>query len=170
MKIKNPRFLTHAAVIAALYTILTYLQNFLWPESATMAVQVRLSEALCVLAFFTPAAIPGLTVGCLLFNISFVGALPFDWLVGTLATFIACQAMWSTRKVTVAGYPLLGMLMPALTNAILVGWELTAVIGDSFWINAGLVGLGELIALLAVGTIVFYAIRARHLDEKLFVK
>ena len=62
---KNTRFLTHAAVIAALYAVLTHLQNVLLPGSATWAIQMRLSEALCVLSFFTPAAIPGLTVGCL---------------------------------------------------------------------------------------------------------
>ena len=58
---KNTRYLAHAAIIAALYAVLTHLQNLLLPGSATWAIQMRLSEALCVLAFFTPAAIPGLT-------------------------------------------------------------------------------------------------------------
>ena len=61
------RTIAHAAIIAALYAVLTHLQNLLLPGSATWAIQVRLSEMLCVLAFFTPAAIPGLTLGCLLF-------------------------------------------------------------------------------------------------------
>ena len=73
---KNTRFLTHAAVIAALYAVLTHLQNVLLPGSTTWAIQMRLSEALCVLSFFTPAAIPGLTVGCLVFNITYAAALP----------------------------------------------------------------------------------------------
>ena len=117
---KNPRFITHAAIIAALYTVLTYAQYLLWPESTSMAVQVRISEALCVLAFFTPAAVPGLTLGCLLFNLTYAGTLPLDWLVGTLATLLAVGGMWLTRKVTVKGYPVVGMLLPALTNALLV--------------------------------------------------
>ena len=79
---KNTRFLTHAAIIAALYAVLTHLQNLILPGSATWAIQMRLSEALCVLAFFTPAAIPGLTVGCLAFNITYAAALPLDFLVG----------------------------------------------------------------------------------------
>ena len=54
------RHLSHAAIIAALYVVLTHLQNLILPNSASFAIQMRLSEALCVLAFFTPAAIPGL--------------------------------------------------------------------------------------------------------------
>lgn len=166
---KNPRFITHAAIIAALYTVLTYAQYLLWPESTSMAVQVRISEALCVLAFFTPAAVPGLTLGCLLFNLTYAGTLPLDWLVGTLATLLAVGGMWLTRKVTVKGYPVVGMLLPALSNALLVGWELTYYIGEaSFWYNAAFVALGELIALLLPGTVLFCAIRARKLGKTLF--
>ena len=74
--------MAHGALIAALYVTLTYAQNFLLPGTASQAIQFRASEALCVLALFTPAAIPGLTVGCLLFNIS-NGALPLDFAVQT---------------------------------------------------------------------------------------
>ena len=166
---KNTRFITHSAIFAALYAALTYAQFLLFPESTSMAIQVRVSEALCVFAFFPPAAIPGLTLGCLLFNLTFAGTLPLDWLVGTLATLVAVGGMWLTRKVTVKGYPILGMLLPAVTNAILVGWELTYYIGKaSFWYNALFVAIGELIALLVVGTVVFYAVKARGLDKKLF--
>ena len=166
---KNTRFLAHSAIFAALYAALTYAQYLLWPGSTSMAIQVRISEALCVFAFFTPAAVPGQTLGCLLFNLTFAGTLPMDWLVGTLATLIAVEGMWLTRKVTLKGYPLLGMLLPAVTNAILVGWELTFYIGEaSFWYNALFVAIGELIALLAVGSIVFYGVKARGLDQKLF--
>ena len=166
---KNTRFITHSAIFAALYAALTYAQYLLWPGSTSMAIQVRISEALCVFAFFTPAAVPGLTLGCLIFNLTFAGTLPLDWLVGTLATLIAAEGMWLTRKLTVKGYPLLGMLLPAVTNALLVGWELTVYIGESsFWYNALFVALGELIALLAVGSVVFYAVKARGLDQKLF--
>ena len=70
------RHLAHAAIIAALYAVLTHMQNILFPGSASMAIQFRVSEALCVLAFFTPAAIPGLSLGCLLFNITSGAALP----------------------------------------------------------------------------------------------
>ena len=159
---KTTKYLVQAAVIAALYAVLTHLQNLLLPGSATWAIQMRMSEALCVLAFFTPAAVPGLTIGCLLFNITFAAALPLDFVIGSAATLIAAEGMWLTRKVTVKGYPLLGMLMPAIANAILVGWELTVYIGGGFLINALYVALGELAVLLTAGCcrVVCYGVRA----------
>lgn len=160
--------LTHAAIIAALYAVLTHLQNLLIPNSASFAIQCRISEALCVLAFFTPAAIPGLTVGCLVFNMTFAAALPLDWILGSLATLAAAAAMWKMRNVKLLSYPLPGMLMPALTNAILVGWELNVYIGGGFWINALYVALGELIVMLTLGSLLYYAMKARHLDTRLF--
>jgi len=165
---KHTRFLAHAAIIAALYAVLTHFQNILLPGSATWAIQLRLSEALCVLAFFTPAAAMGLGVGCLIFNLTFASALPLDFLVGTLATYFSGKVMWWTRRWTIGSYPLFGMLMPALFNALLVGWELTVYIGGGFWINAVYVAIGEAIVLLAGGTILYYAMKKRKLDTRLF--
>ena len=162
------RLLVRAAIIAALYAVLTHLQNLLLPGSASWAIQCRLSEALCVLAFFTPAAIPGLTVGCLVFNITFAAALPLDWLVGSLATLIAATAIWHVRSIKFRGYPLLGMLMPALTNAILVGWELTVYIGGGFLMNGLYVALGEMIVMLTVGTALLRVLDKRNLAKRLF--
>ena len=165
---KKSRFLAYGALIAALYVALTHLQNALLPGSTTWAIQFRASEALCVLALFTPAAIPGLTLGCLLFNISFAGALPLDFLVGSLATFLATAGMYGLRRVTVKGYPLLAMLLPAVTNAFLVGWELSIYIGGAFWLNALYVAIGELAVLLTLGTLLYYAFRNRGLVKGLF--
>lgn len=165
---KNVRFLTHAALLAAVYAALTHLQNLLIPGSASWAIQFRASEALCVLAFFTPAAIPGLAVGCCLFNLSFAGALPLDVLVGSAASALAASAMWLTRRITVKGYPLPGMLMPALFNALLVGWELTVYVGGGFWLNALYVAIGEAAVLLTLGSALYYAMKVRHLDTRLF--
>lgn len=165
---KNVRFLTHGALLAALYVALTHLQNALLPGSASWAIQFRASEALCILAFFTPAAIPGLTVGCLLFNLSFAGALPLDPLVGTAASFGSTAAMWLTRKWTVKGYPLPGMLMPALFNAFLVGWELTVYIAGGFWLNALYVAIGEAAVLLSLGSLLYNTLKRRRLDLTLF--
>ena len=165
---KQTRQIVHAAMIAALYVVLTHLQNIIFPGSATWAIQCRLSEAMCVLAFFTPAAVPGLTAGCLVFNITYAGALPLDFLVGSLATFCAVGAMWLTRRVTVRGLPVLGLLMPALSNAFLVGWELTVFIGGGFWINALYVALGELIVLLTFGVFLYRIIKNQHLDSRMF--
>lgn len=162
------RYWTHAAIIAALYAVLTHLQNLLLPNSASMAIQCRLSEVLCVLALFTPAAIPGLSVGCLVFNMTSAAVLPLDFLVGAAATVLAAAAMWRLRRILVLGYPLPAMVMPALTNAFLVGWELTVYIGGGFWLNALTVAAGELIVLLSFGTILYYVMKRRHLDTLLF--
>lgn len=159
-KVRN---LTRGAVLAAAYVTLTHLQNFLFPNSTTMAIQFRLSEALCVLAFFTPAAIPGLSLGCLLFNLTSGAALPLDFLVGTAATVLATWGMWLSRNITLKGYPLPGLLLPALFNAILVGWELSVYIGGGFLINGLFVAIGEIAVLLLPGSILYYAIKKRNL-------
>lgn len=162
------RKLAHAALIAALYVVLTHFQNLLLPGSTSWAIQCRLSEALCVLALFTPAAVGGLTIGCLLFNLTFAAALPLDWFVGALATLCATLAMRALKDIRLAGFPLLSLLMPALFNAIFVGWELTVYIGGGFWLNALYVALGEAIVLLTVGTVVFRLFEKRGLARQLF--
>ena len=165
---KRVRNLVFSAVIAALYAVLTHMQNILLPGSATMAIQFRASEALCVLAFFTPAAIPGLAIGCLLFNLTFTNALPLDFLVGSLASLLAAWGMWLSRKITFKRLPVLGLVMPAVTNAVLVGWELSCYIGGGFWINALYVAIGELAVLLTLGTVLYFALKTRGLDQRLF--
>ena len=160
---KRTRYLAHGALIAALYVTLTHMQNILLPGSATWAIQMRLSEALSVLAFFTPAAAPGLAVGCLVFNLTYSAALPLDWLVGSLATYLAAWSMHRLRN-----RPFVGMLMPAFFNAILVGWELTVYIGGGFWLNALFVAIGEAAVLLSFGAVLYRAINKRNLTARLF--
>ena len=162
------RFLAHSAIIAALYTVLCYLQNLIFPDSASMAVQFRAAEALCVLAFFTPAAIPGLGLGCLLFNLSFAGALPLDFLVGTLASLLSAGTMYLLRSIKFRKLPVPGLLMPGVFNALLVGWELMVYVGGGFWLNALLVALGEWIVMLTLGSLMYLSIKSRGLDARLF--
>ena len=163
---KKTKNITTGALIGAMYVALCYLQNALIPGSASWAIQFRAAEALCVLAFFTPSAISGLTIGCLLFNISFAGALPLDPVVGPIASCLAAAAMYLCRKVTIRGFPLLGLLMPAVFNALLVGWELTVYIGDAFWLNAVYVAIGEVAVLLTLGTALYYTLK--KVSNKLF--
>ena len=73
---RKSKFIARGAIIAAAYVALTYLQNFIFPNSTSFAIQFRISEALCVLSLFTPTAIPGLSVGCLLFNLSYAMVPP----------------------------------------------------------------------------------------------
>jgi len=165
---RSAKFIAHGAIIAAMYAALTHLQNLLIPGSATWAIQFRASEALCVLAFFSPAAIPGLCVGCFVFNLTYSGALPLDILVGTAATFLACGGMYLTRRLTFRGMPILGLVLPALCNALLVGWELTAYIGGGFWLNALYVAIGELVVLFSLGWLLYGLLRRQGLARRLF--
>ena len=157
------RYTAHAALIAAMYAALTHLQNILLPGSATWAIQFRISEALCVLALFTPAAIPGLTVGCFVFNLTYAGALPLDMLLGSLATLLAALGMWYLRK-----YPWAALFLPALCNAILVGWELSLYLGGAFWLNALYVAIGELTVLYTLGGVLFLSATKRGLAQRIF--
>ncbi len=165
---KKTRQLAQGAMIAALYVVLTHFQNILLPGSATWAIQMRLSEAMCILAFFTPAAPAGLAIGCLIFNLTFAAALPADFVVGTLASYLAGKTMWHSRRITVFGTPVPGLLMPAFWNAILVGGELTFYIGGGFWLNALYVAIGEAAVLLSLGALLYHAMKRRKLDKILF--
>lgn len=165
---RRAKVLAHGALIAAMYAALTHLQNLLIPGSATWAIQFRASEALCVLALFTPAAIPGLSVGCFLFNLTFSGALPLDMLVGTAATALATGGMYLTRNLRVNGIPLPGLALPALFNGLLVGWELTVYIGGGFGINALYVALGELGVLFTLGWLLDAMLKRKNLARRLF--
>ncbi len=162
---KKTRFLTYSALISAGYVALTYLQNALVPDSTSFAIQFRASEAMCVLALFTPAAIPGLSLGCFLYNFSFAGALPLDMVVGTLATFLAVGGMYLSRNLKIKNYPLLAMLLPAIFNGLLVGWELSVYIGGGFWLNAFYVAVGELAVLLTLGSGFYYCLSTRKLGR-----
>lgn len=159
----RPRLLAYGALIGAMYAAMTHLQNLLIPGSANFAIQFRVSEALAALALFTPAAIPGLTVGCFVYNLTFSGALPLDPIVGSLATFLACFAMWKLRKL-----PWLSLAMPALFNAFLVGWELTVYIGQTFWLNALYVAIGEAAVMYTLGTLLYTTMKKKGLARRLF--
>ncbi len=161
---KKSRITVHAAMLAALYVILTQLQNILLPGSATALFQCCLSEALSVAAFFTPAAIPGLSVGCLLFNLIAGSGLALDALIGPLATFLATWAMRRLRR-----FPLPALLLPALCNGLLVGWELSLHTGTPFLLSAGYVAAGEGLAMLTLGS-ALYALLRRGLGDRLFGK
>ena len=168
MKIKT-RDLVHAAVLAALYVALGLLQNLLLPGSTSMAIQVRAAEALCVFSVFTPAAILGLPLGCMIFNLTSAGTLPLDPVIGTAATFFAALLMYLLRKVRIKNYPLASMLMPALWNGLLVGLELTIYLKElPLWLNMLYVAIGEVAVLLVLGTALYYAMTVRELDKRLF--
>lgn len=160
MKNKNLVRLTQAAVIAALYAVLTIGQNLLIPGSASWAVQFRVAEVLTVLAIYTPVAIPGLTIGCVIANISSVtaGLGFYDMIFGSIASLIAALTMYGLRDVRFKTIPIPALLMPALWNGLIVGFEIDFFfVGNlsfnfvDFLIQGGLVALGEFVVLIVLG-------------------
>ena len=161
---KKVLFVTQAAVIAALYAALTAAQHFLAPGTASMSVQFRVSEAMTLLAVLTPAAIPGLTIGCFAANFLFMDALPLDMILGAAATLLAAIVMYLLRNVRVKTLPLLAALMPALFNGIIIGAEIEIFFIDGpfhfgdFLLQGGLVALGELVVCCTLGLLLFKAL------------
>lgn len=158
MNSKRVRFLVFSAVIAALYAVFTYAAAFF--NLAYGPIQFRFSEALNVLCLFTPAAIPGLTVGCLIANIFSFN--PIDLVMGTSATLIAAICMYFLRNVKILKYPLLSMLAPVVANGVIVGAEIAIFYtkgGASltgFLVAAAEVAAGELAVMLTLGTALYY--------------
>lgn len=168
---KRNRNLAVGAIIAALYAALTYAQEMLVPGSASAAVQFRASEALTVLALFTPAAIPGLTVGCALSNLLFMGALPLDVVLGSLATLLAAVCMHKLKDATLMGIPFAAFLMPAIFNGVIIGLEIEIFFIEeafhftSFFVQGGLVALGELGVCFTLGFLLYRAIKNKKLQK-----
>ena len=139
--------ITQGAMIAALYVVLTWVANSL--GLANGAIQVRFSEALCILPIFTPAAIPGLFVGCLLANI-LNGCVIWDIIFGSLATLIGAFGTYFLRKTK-----FVFTLPPVIANAVIVPFVLRYAygVGDAHWYLVATVAAGEIISVCILGLI-----------------
>ena len=148
---KNVHFLAQAAIIAALYTVLTLALS----AFSFGAIQCRISEALNVLTFFTPAAIPGLTVGCFLSNLLGGGNI-FDLIFGTLATLLAAVVSYRIRK-----HRWLVPVPAILSNALIIPFVLRYAytgIEDSIPFLMLTVGIGEFISAGILGMILLHVL------------
>ncbi len=166
MNRKKVILLAHGAMIAAIYAAATYLSAAL--AIAYGPIQFRLSEALTVLSVFTPAAIPGLAVGCVIGNL----VSPFgiwDIIFGSLATLLSAVSARALRKITFRGLPLLSVIMPVIFNAVAVGAEIVFLMPSqdaslsAFAVAALEVGAGEAAVCLAGGIPLFLAIRKTNI-------
>lgn len=155
------RSITLSALIAALYTALTLIAAALGFSSGV--IQVRISEALTVLPYFTSAAISGLTVGCFISNL-LTGGAPADILLGTAATLVAAIFTRLLRK----AHPMLSPLPPIVVNTLTVPWILRygyGLIGGIPYFMLT-VGIGELISCGVLGLILLYALKKRSIFMK----
>lgn len=143
--------LVQAAMISALYIVLTFIANAL--GLANQAIQVRFSEALTILPYFTPAAIPGLFVGCLLSNLLTGCALP-DIIFGSLATVVGAFFTYKLRK-----YKWLAPIPPIAANAIVVPFVLLYAYGiQPLWFSFITVTIGEIISCGVLGMLLLFAL------------
>lgn len=155
MQNKHTLFLAQAGVIAAIYVALTVaFAPFSFGE-----IQVRLAEALTILPVFTPAAVPGLFVGCLLGNMLGGAVLP-DILFGSLATLIGAAGTWKLRHAS----PYLAPIPPILANVIIVPWVLKYAYGFELPIPLMMltVGIGEVLSCGVLGMVLYRALKKRR--------
>ena len=166
--------LVKCALIAGLYTVLSLAIG----EFSFGMVQLRIGESLCMLAVFSPVAVAGAALGCLLTNLfgTFMGLNilgMWDVLFGTLATLTAAYLTYGLRKFTVKDIPVLSVLPPVLINAAVIGAELMFAITGGvnmpvFLLNALYVGLGQALACGVLGIPLVMAIKKTGLEKKLF--
>ena len=158
-KNSNVMSLVTAAMIAALYVVLSFAINAFGLASG--AIQVRVSEALTILPFFTSAAIPGLTIGCLLFNL-LSGAAVLDVIFGTIATLVGAVGSYfiGTAAKSIKWMKFLVPIPPVLANAFIIPWILKTAYGlnDAYWYLVATVGIGEVISCGVLGMVLLFAL------------
>lgn len=157
---KNIRVLTltQAAMIAALYVVLTFIANAF--GLANYAIQVRFSEALTILPYFSPIAILGLFIGCLISNI-LTGCMPLDVVFGSIATLIGAIGTYKLRK-----FKWLAPLCPILSNTVIVPFVLAYVYQFEGSVPYFMltVGIGEFISCGILGMLLLFSLeRYRHI-------
>lgn len=147
---KTVYFLVYGAAIAAIYVVLTMV----FAPISFGPVQFRIAEALCILPFFTPAAVSGLFIGCLLSNL-LCGAAPLDIVFGSLATLIGAVGSYAVRK-----NRWLVCIPPIVANTVLIPWVLRYAYGSEAMIYFAMVtvGIGEILAIGILGNVLLTAL------------
>ncbi|MBE6600567.1 MAG: QueT transporter family protein [Ruminococcaceae bacterium] len=157
---KRTKYVCHASLIAAMYAVLTFLSSLFGLSSGV--IQCRISEALCILPVFTPAAIPGLTVGCLIANLA-SGAIWQDLIFGTLATALGALGTYFLKK-----YIFLAPIPPILANTLIIPFVLKFAygFGDALPLFFLTVGIGEIVSAGIFGYILLFSLNP--VKDKIF--
>lgn len=147
---KGTLYVVYAALIAAIYVVLCLV----FQPISFSSIQARIAEALTILPYFTPAAIPGVTIGCLLSNI-IAGCNIFDIVFGTLATLIGAYGSYALRK-----YKYLVPLPPIVANIIIIPFVLRFAYGEAtpIVLLMASVGIGEIISAGLIGMVLLFAL------------
>ena len=154
---RKTQFLTQGALVAALYVVLTYITNL--AGMASGAVQVRVSEALCILPAFTASAVPGLFIGCLAANL-LTGAALWDVVFGSIATLLGALGTRYFGK-----NKFLAPLFPIVSNTVIVPFvlKLTYGVEQGYIFLAGSIFIGEVISCGVLGAILYGALEKTKL-------
>lgn len=150
MRSKKTQFIAEAAVIAAIYTVLVVI----FQPISFGPIQFRIAELLTVLPYFTPAAIPGVTIGCFISAIV-TSAEPLDMIFGSLATLIAAFLSYKLKR-----NKFLVPIPPIAVNALIVPWVLRYAYGYPFTIPFMMltVGVSEFLAVGVLGMVFLFAL------------
>lgn len=137
--------MTYGAAIAAIYTVLTVT----FAPISFGPIQFRVSEALTILPYFTPAAVPGVFLGCLISNM-LCGVAALDVIFGSLATLIGAVGSYMLRK-----HKFLVCIPPILANTLIIPWVLRYAYGsvDLIPLMMLTVGIGEVLAVGGLGNL-----------------
>ncbi len=156
---KTVLFICRGALIAAVYTVLTHLANAM--GLANGAIQFRISEALCALGVFTPAAIPGVALGCFLSNLT-TGCAIWDIIFGSLASLIGMIGLRALKK-----HPVLAPLPYVAANVIIVPFVLRYAYGDAHALPylALTVGIGEVVCAWILGVALWLLLKKTKADK-----
>ena len=151
--------MTWAALIAALYVVLTFIANA--AGLASGAIQIRLSEVLTIMPLFTWAAVPGLTIGCVLANM-LTGCALWDIIFGSAATFAGALGTYFIGRKK----PVLGPVFPILSNALIVPLVLQKVYGleEGYLYLLVTVGIGEVISCGVLGWLLYKGLKKRRIE------
>jgi uncharacterized membrane protein len=144
---------TQTALIATIYVVLTSLSSTF--GLAYQSFQFRISEALTILPIFTPFAIPGLTLGCLISNFSSPYGV-IDWIVGSLSSFVAARLTRKLRYFRIKNVPILAPLPPVVISALTVSFLISFMLPSGFELHyflfsMGSVGLSEFVVCYGIG-------------------
>lgn len=154
MNQKRTLYITQAAIIAAIYIVLLYI----FSGTSFSAIQIRVAEALTILPYFTPAAIPGVTIGCLLGNL-LLSSSPLDVIFGTLATLIGAIASYKLRH-----NKFLVPIPPIVANMLIIPWVIRyaaiseGISSDPIPFMMVTIGIGEIISVGILGMILLFAL------------
>ena len=151
-------------IIAAVYTAICVVIPFI----SYGPLQVRVAEALTILAVMSPIGIWGVTLGCALANmygwmtgVNLLGYM--DIFFGTAASFIAAVMSWHLRHLRFMGLPLASTIPPVLVNALIIGAQIAFVYNMPFYAAAFSVMIGQLVACVGMGLMLFKALERRNI-------